>query len=118
MVRGFTAAIIVWAFCSSWLSTAATLYLFFVILNSRYLSLLYPPQTSGSFSCSLDRKIMINRTGSQVQHTWLLLFAFFVVIKTCESERIVIWRDQCEEHDYRRLLCLLQQLERGEEDVL
>ncbi|WP_415239669.1 protein YgfX [Vibrio tapetis] len=111
IIRSVTAAIIVWALCSSWLPTAATLYLCFVIFIPRNWVQLYPPQTLGLFTCSLDGGMVINSTDYQVARSWRLFFAVVVVIQTRESGRIVIWRDQCEEQHYRRLLYLLQQLE-------
>lgn len=102
---------IVWALSCSWLPLVASLSILGLLLRPQISTELFPVQLNGWFQLQDDGVLELNGHRDHYLRSALQLSPLFVVIFT-DRQRLTIWRDSCDDRDYRRLLYLLRLLDK------
>ncbi|WCE30163.1 hypothetical protein [Vibrio sp. SCSIO 43137] len=101
--------IVVWAVLVSFLPLIASLWL--LVYLSPYI---YPERFifSGIVSIKSDGSFRAGKSKGQVDYCIRFYSALALLLKTKQGESFVIWRDGCDEAEYRQLKCFLEQIDR------
>jgi len=101
--------IVVWAVLASFLPLTASLWLLVYlspnIHSERFIF-------SGIVSIKSDGSFRAGKSKGQVDYCICFYSALALLLKTKKGKRIVIWRDACNEADYRQLKRFLEQIDR------
>ncbi|WP_338018333.1 protein YgfX [Vibrio navarrensis] len=89
-----------------------TLFPLFTILLQRYQNrdILYP-QLLGHLSLSFSGRLKLGQRQWQLAWVNSQFYWWFISLKTTSGERFLIWRDSCQEDEYRQLLVVIKQLQ-------
>ena len=100
-----------WAVILSDTPIVLSIYLLLMIAKLHSEQLLVTPACSGSWSVHCDGTVRSESKQAQIKRVDLSTLPFKIAITLESGERVTVWRDSCEDKQYRQLSLVLRQWE-------
>nr|WP_321275662.1 protein YgfX [uncultured Vibrio sp.] len=100
-----------WAVILSDTPIVLSIYLLLMIAKLHFGELLVAPTSLGIWSVDCDGTVRSESKQAQIKRIDLSTLPFKTVITLESGERVTVWRDSCEDKQYRQLSLVLRQWE-------
>ncbi|HDY7960191.1 protein YgfX [Vibrio vulnificus] len=109
MVDGLIAICIIWALLFSPFPLVVVVALLYPLYQFQTIHGFCYPSWQGAVSVNASGAIKYQQQVEHIHSLSLLFYWWFVSIKLANGRRYLIWRDSCQDSDYRQLMIVLKQ---------
>ncbi|EOB3674723.1 protein YgfX [Vibrio vulnificus] len=109
MVDGLIAICIIWALLFSPFPLVVVVALLYPLYQFQTIHGFWYPAWQGAVSVNASGAVKYQQKVEHIHSLSLLFYWWFVSIKLANGRRYLIWRDSCQDSDYRQLMIVLKQ---------